>query len=353
MDDTGSTAPLTDEYARCSAIVSRSLQDHFAETPDFDLSRSNQLVRVVVTCASRKVTVPSRDLRLGTYPMGLPARATRWTRRLDSPNSDRLEARHLYQGEHWSVVKRMVDQASDFGCIVEVWIVSAGYGLIPISANLESYSATFSPGSDDSVSRGKSDHRDNQAWWDLLTSWRNLDLRGPRNLTELALQDTSAPMIVALSKTYLQAVLPDLTNAAEAMSKKADLLLVSTGTPPGSLEEVQLPCDARFLNSLGGSRTSLNARVADHIITTSDRHEFNSAKVKNLLQKNLDHSKDLLRYDRRKQTDFEIRSWIRARLNIDDSSRSSLLRELRDAGFACEQRRFAGLYEEVIAGNRR
>jgi len=351
VDDTGSTAPLTDEYARCSAIVSRSLQDHFAETPDFDLSRSNQLVRVVVTCASRKVTVPSRDLRLGTYPMGLPARATRWTRRLDSPNSDRLEARHLYQGEHWSVVKRMVDQASDFGCIVEVWIVSAGYGLVPISANLESYSATFSPGSDDSVARSKSNQRDNQAWWGLLASRRNRDLSSPRNLTELALQDTSAPMIVALSKTYLQAVLHDLTNAAEAMGKKADLLLVSTGTPPGGLEEVQLPCDARFVTSLGGTRTSLNARVANRIIATSDQHEFDSAKVRGLLQKDLEQLKDILRYDRRKRTDLEIRNWIRTRLNIDSSSRSSLLRELRNGGLACEQRRFAGLYEEVIAGN--
>ena len=348
MDDTGSTAPLTDKSARYSAIVSRSLQDHFAETPDYDLSQSNQLVRVVVTCANRKVTVPSRDLRLGTYPIGLDARHTQWTRRLGSPKSDPLEARHLYQGEHWSVVKRMVDQASDFGCIAEVWIVSAGYGLIPISANLESYSATFSPGSDDSVARSKSDQRDNQDWWGLLASWRNLDLPGPRNLTELALQDTSAPMIVALSKTYLQAVLHDLTNAAEAMGKKADLLLVSAGTPPYGLEEVQLPCDARFLDSLGGSRTSLNARVANHIIATSGRHEFSSAKVKDLLQKDLDQSKDLLRYNRRKQTDFDIRNWIRTRLDTDDSSRSSLLRELRDAGFACEQQRFAGLYEEVI-----
>jgi len=73
--------------------------------------------------------------------------------------------------------------------------------------------------------------------------------------------------------------------------------------------------------------------------------------VRNLLQKDLDHSKDILRYDRRKQTDFEVRNWIRARLNIDYSSRSSLLREFRDGGFACEQRRFAELYEEAIAGN--
>jgi hypothetical protein len=344
--------PVNGKTARYSASVSRSLQDHFAEPADYDLSQSNQLVRVVVTCANRKVAVPSRDLRLGTYTTGLRARATQWTSRLDSPRTDPFEARHLYQGEHWSVVKRMVDQASHFGCTAEVWIVSAGYGLVPISANLESYSATFSPGSDDSVARSKSDQRDNQDWWGLLASCRNRDLPGPRNLTELALQDTSAPMIVALSKTYLQAVLHDLTDAAEVMDKKADLLLVSTGTPPYGLEEVQLPCDARFLNSLGGSRTSLNARVANHIIETSGQHEFNSAKVKNLLQKDLDQSKDLLRYDRRKQTDFELRNWIRTRLN-NDSSSSSLLRELRDAGFACEQRRFAGLYEEVIAGNRR
>jgi hypothetical protein len=158
-------------------------------------------------------------------------------------------------------------------------------------------------------------------------------------------------MIVALSKTYLQAVLHDLTNAAEAMGKKADLLLVSTGTPPGGLEEVRLPCDARFLDSLGGTRTSLNARVANRIIETSDQHEFDSAKVRNLLQKDLECSKDILRYDRLKQTDLEIRNWIRTRLNTESSSRSSLLRELRDAGLACEQRRFAGLYEEVIAGN--
>ena len=299
------------------------------------------------------MTAPSDDLRLGYYKADLRARATRWTRRLGSPRTDPFEARHLYQGEHWSVVKRMVDQASDFGCIAEVWIVSAGYGLVPISANLESYSATFSPGSDDSVARSKSIQRDNQAWWGLLASWRNRDLPGPRNLTELALHNPSAPMIVALSKTYLQAVLHDLTDAAEAMGKKADLLLVSTGTPPGGLEEVQLPCDARFVTSLGGTRTSLNARVANRIIETSDQHEFDSAKVRNLLQNDLDHSKDILRYDRRKQTDLEIRNWIRTRLNIDDSSRSSLLRELRDAGFACEQRRFAGLYEEATAENRR
>jgi len=158
-------------------------------------------------------------------------------------------------------------------------------------------------------------------------------------------------MIVALSRTYLQAVLHDLTDAAEAMGKKSDLLLVSTGTPPDGLEEVQLPCDARFVTSLGGTRTSLNARVADRIIVTSDQHEFDSVKVRNLLQNDLDHSKDILRYDRRKQTDLEIRNWIRTRLNIDSSSRSSLLRELRDGGLACEQRRFARLYEEVTAGN--
>ena len=84
-------------------------------------------------------------------------------------------------------------------------------------------------------------------------------------------------MIVALSKTYLQAVRDDLVAAVAVMDGDADLMLVSTGTPPEGLEEVQLPCDARLVATLGGTRTSLNARVAKLIIQTSGRPACDSA----------------------------------------------------------------------------
>ncbi len=321
------------------------------------MSRSDRLVRVVVTCADRKAMDPRSDLKLGTYAKTLGTRASRWISRLDSPKSDRLEAKNLYQGEHWSVVRQITDTASEFGCTAEVWVVSAGYGLVPLTAPLESYSATFSPRSGDSVAQGelkKNSSRTNRAWWNYLINWQGPLGKHPRSLADLARQDASAPMIVALSKTYLQAVRDDLVAAVAVMDGDADLMLVSTGTPPEGLEEVQLPCDARLVATLGGTRTSLNARVAKLIIQTSGRHAFDSAKVRRILQRDLDRSKDIPRYDHReRKTDFALREMIRTRLRQGHCSRTSLLREIRDSGFACEQKRFGLLYDEVGTGRQR
>lgn len=336
-----------------AAIVSRSPlrqphdhHDHHDHPTDLDLNRTNQLVQIVVACANRKVEAAPPDLRLGTYPPDLRTRSEQWTKRLGSPRSYGIEARNLYQGEHWSVVKQIADQAGHSGYAAEIWIVSAGYGLVPISARLEPYGATFSSGSADSISIGGRRNSNNQLWWDLLASSPNLDFSHPRTLSDLAYRDTSAPMIVALSESYLQAVQHDLIRAVEA--KGTRLLLVSTGTPPAGLGEVQLPCDARLLSSLGGSRTSLIARVAKFIIATTSQHALDDTKVRMLLRNELDKSKDLPKYKRQRMTDAEVLAWITGHLASDRPSASSLLRNLRDRGFACEQKRFAGIYEQAL-----
>ncbi len=322
------------------------------------MNRANQLVRVVINCASRKTKAPLSDLRLRGYPKTLEIRATRWIDRIKSPESDRIEANDLYQGEHWSVVRKIVETADEVGCRADVWVVSAGYGLVPVKALVEPYSATFSLGSADSVAQGKSGKSPQEAnrdWWGFLRNWSGPCSQAPRSLTDLARLETSAPMLVALSNTYVQAVRDDLVGAAEAMGDKADLLLVSTGRPPEGLEETQLPCDARLVNTLGGTRTSLNARVADHIVRRSPDHGFDAAGVKKMLQGKIRRSGPIPRYDHRdRMSDEEVRAQIRARRRNGDRepSRTALLRELRDDGFACEQKRFAGLYEEVVSDPR-
>ena len=322
------------------------------------MNQMNRLVRVVVNCASRKTKAPLSDLRLRGYPKTPERRATRWIDRIESPKSELIEANDLYQGEHWSVVKKIANSANAVGWTAEVWVVSAGYGLVPVKALVEPYSATFSSGSADSVAQGESGKNSQEAnrdWWGLLMNWSGPCKKDPRSLTDLARQDTSAPMLVALSNTYVQAVRDDLIGATEAMGDKADLLLVSTGRPPEGLEETQLPCDARLVNTLGGTRTSLNARVADHIVRRSPSHGFDAAGVKKMLQRKIRRSGEIPRYDHRnRMSDEAVRAEIRTRRrNRDrDPSCASLLRELRDDGFACEQKRFAGLYDEVISDPR-
>jgi hypothetical protein len=54
------------------------------------------------------------------------------------------------------------------------------------------------------------------------------------------------------------------------------------------------------------------------------------------------------RYERKKLSDQEVIEMIVRRLaKAPGISASKLLREFRDAGYACEQQRFAGLYRTV------
>ncbi len=315
------------------------------------MSNERKLVRVVVGCANRKLRPPAQGLRLGAYPTGIEARSAQWLKRIATPETDTMAAHDLYMGEHWSVVKGLHEAAGQGGCDIEIWVASAGYGLVPAESLLEPYSATFSPGSDDSVVQGVLGEQRSEAnryWWEQLTKPRAARETNTRSLTQLAQKDPSVSIVVALSKTYVQAVREDLNAASLAMGNNNNLMLVTTGGPLTHLEHIQLPCDARFVNSLGGTRTALNVRVADLIVRNCQYHSFNLTKVRSFLAHSLDNSGSLPTYGHReRKSDAVIRGLIRDRLRDHDYSRSSLLRLLRDEGFACEQRRFSTLFDEV------
>ena len=103
-----------------------------------------QTLRVVVSCTDRKRLPPAPDLQLRSYGDDLPERVSSWIARIDNPGDNEIRAADLYQGEHWSVVQQLTDAASAVGVTVDLWIASAGYGLISPEDLVESYAATFS-----------------------------------------------------------------------------------------------------------------------------------------------------------------------------------------------------------------
>ncbi len=366
------TVPDRDPASNCSTTrpVNNPLSSFQAPTGDFEqlssksltfrtsstcprhlVSNERNLVRVVVGCAHRKRRPPAQGLRLGIYPTDIEVRSTQWIKRIGSPESDTVTAHDLYMGEHWSVVRSLPETARDAGCTAEIWVVSAGYGLVPAQSSLESYSATFSPGSRDSVAlgvSGKERNETNRYWWEQLTKPRKTQASEATSLAGLARKDPSVPMIVALSEAYVQAVREDLVAASVAMGDQRNLLLVATGDPLANLEHAHLPCDARFVNSLGGTRTALNARVVDLMIRNYHHHSFDLTKVRRILQDSLDRAGSIPSYGHReRKSDVTIRGLIRGQLCKRDYSKSALLRILRDEGVSCEQKRFNNLFEEV------
>jgi hypothetical protein len=172
-------------------------------------------IAIVVPCTASKRADPGH-LRLGQVAgteMSVSARFRSWRKAI--AGSARLHiARDLYAGPRWEASLRIADAAGlDRRRRVELFVASAGLGLVEASEMVPSYSATFSPGGPDSVApshlRGSAARQASREWWGLLG-------RDRRTFADVA--GGFDRMIVALSPAYLDALEEDLVHAARGTS---------------------------------------------------------------------------------------------------------------------------------------
>src|SRR5439155_3136851 len=147
-------------------------------------------LHVVVTCTRRKrVPTPPR-LRLGSIRVSDPqARGREWVGRLRAERAPHLSASEMYSGDHWHVARSLLSQDQP----LQLWVASAGYGLVRPSQQLKPYSATFSLGPDSVLVGGRKGQRDliRREWWASITR-ANLGPGPIRTLRDVAASDPGA-----------------------------------------------------------------------------------------------------------------------------------------------------------------
>lgn len=300
-------------------------------------------VRVVVTCSHRKNRpAPQRFQMRSVTGVRMATRLRRWTTHLSTSTAPAIAALDLYAGEHWGIARRLAQTSASHRPRVELWVCSAGYGLIPVTAPIMPYAATFSPGSPDSVTGGAS------AWWAALADWEG-PAGAPRRLTDLVTADPTGRLLVVLSGTYLRACRDDLLRAVEGLSDTEQLSILSAGSDPDpELSAFLLPADARLQAVVGGSLQALNIRIAQRLVAAGIvAHDAMHDELTKLLA----DQRPLRRYDRRRVTDTEVRHFIREQRAVNaDASPTSLLRTFRETGNACEQGRFAAVFRAEVGG---
>jgi hypothetical protein len=245
-------------------------------------------------------------------------------------------------GDHWKIALQAYDLASQYSSRTELWIISAGYGLIPASTQIKSYSATFASGSADSVWRGEMDGaRDAclRRWWGLIC-------RGPV-LADLVPSTGDGTVVVAAGAAYLTAVSADLDTAIAKDSSRERVSVVSAGDRGNG---ARLPVSGRFRTALGGTDSSLNARLLARLAADAPSHRFRRSGMETFLDgiaQNLDPNP---RVHGRSATDNEVLREIEITRDRNPSiSRTKALRLLRKSGIACEQSRYAALWNSALA----
>ena len=302
---------------------------------------------LISNCAATKRSNLGVPVQLRDKSGSLLQRFGWWRRAIDCQQS-MAPARECYAGGSWS---QIVAAESVLKGQCELWIVSAGLGLLPADLKIPNYSATFGSNDPDSVASDRAGRGD---WWDLLVKWGR-EKRGIGSISDLARANPKATILMAVSSTYLEVVKNDLISAQKALASRDNLMVISAGTRPvPELGTSHLPINARFEHLVGGARTSLNSRMLRHIV---EKHGYSSLTATNiaadmeLTAKTLAEPKS---FDRSRLTDKEVSKFIRDHIKrVSSPSASALLRLLRDSGLACEQKRFGRIFKTVHSQSRK
>ena len=251
-----------------------------------------------------------------------------------------LAAVELYAGEHWSVARKFPALHRP-GEVIRLWACSAGYGLIPAEAPIMPYHATLTPGQADSVPGA-------------AASWWSLPQRLARPCTGASAQHPRARGrgpgrgVHVRAFQVLPACLRGRHRRRPRVHRRPGPALHRLGWRPAGGRPGRLHGPGRCpaagplrRHPPGAQRPHRRAPAGRRASAARTRHPGTWHAL-------LAAQPPIPRYDRKKQSDREILDLIAERLaQAPATSANRLLREFRDAGLACEQRRFSQLYRKV------
>ncbi|EPK7533850.1 DUF6884 domain-containing protein [Klebsiella pneumoniae] len=207
-------------------------------------------IHLIVTCTRRKTVAAGDaifpDEREVERAYGI------WQERLAQARrgSPPMTAGELYTGQHWS---RAAATAARNGA--EMWVISAGLGLLHASDPVVPYEATFS-----SMPFCHRTH------WERLTT-RPLSERRCTSLKTLMQARPDDRFVVAASPVYLRAVESDLLAGRGALTTPEQLQVVTPKGYQGSLKDSVRYTSAGMMKGLNTNMTGLNVSYALQLIS--------------------------------------------------------------------------------------
>ncbi|GAA2100526.1 hypothetical protein GCM10009841_15290 [Microlunatus panaciterrae] len=286
---------------------------------------SRHKLTIIVTCTDRKSATPDDELMVRNLPTGqVSARARVWKEGL-ARATVRRPLIDLYGGETWSQVRALALKATNLRYEPTMFVVSAGLGLQHVSTSAPAYAATFSTGHADSVGASLSE---SQTWWGAL----------PHADVPLA-----GRAIWVLSEAYSRVVGQQLLED----TAPSDVLVF--GGSKEIRDSLRVPSDRSLRRALGGTVTSLNVRAATQWLSLSDGKDPFTSAARDKWRTWSHEKRHREVFDRKPMSDSAVVAFVRElRVHQPTVSKTGALKVLREAGMACEQRRFSTLFQQAV-----
>jgi|TARA_B110000902_G_C14120394_1_gene517969 hypothetical protein len=280
-------------------------------------------IQVIVTCAASKTIKVPEELQFGKLPtLPVTESVNEWINRLKSTNVGLIKMVDLYKGGYWGIVKDINSNSK----VDNVWVLSAGYGIVNVNQSVKPYAIALKDNSDDSIklnTEGQSKESYSK-WWDGIISKRDL------SITDVYNQHPNDIFIVYASFEYMKAIKNDFINIVD----KPNVLIISPDTKIKEFVPHILNTNLRLRSFLGGNKMTVSSLTVKHLVENIDKIGYTKDEVNSYFE-------DIIS----KQPELPPMNPVRKKLNDDDfikllleigidKSKTSIIKEVNKRGYA-------------------
>jgi len=297
------------------------------------------MIEIISSCTNSKTKIPNKTLTIEYYDKekSLDEIIKIWKNIINENKFDKYLTTYLYKGIGWKATLNTYNFFSNY-YKTELYIASAGYGLIHHDTKISSYDATFAPRTLNSIDKFNKDKASNIKWWDSINSFQ-----------VNSFSDDSY-IFVVLPHNYLIATQNFIQKLIEVHGKRVFIFRANQNEVLSFMKGYTVEFDLRFNSYQTGTLSSLLARAVLWLSKEIVEHKIPFEH--HLFQEHIEKKmKNYTLYKMPKREQLSEEKLIKKIENMiaNDGIRTASkgLRKLRESGIACEQKRFGSLFKKV------
>lgn len=297
-------------------------------------------IQVIVTCAANKTVDVPEELQFGKLPtLPVTESVNEWINRLKFTDVDLIKMIDLYKGGYWNIVKDINQHPK----VDNVWVLSAGYGIVNANQSVKPYAIALKDNSYDSIklnTKGQNKQSYSQ-WWDIITAKRKV------SIIDIYNQNPDDIFIVYASFEYMKAIKNDFINIVD----KPNVLIISPDTKIKEFTPHILNTNLRLRSFLGGNKMTVSPLTVKHLIENIDKIGYTKDKVNTYFEDIISKQPELPTMNpvRKKLNDEDF---IKLLLEIGiDKPKTAIIKEINNRGYASGVNRTTRILNQLKKDN--
>jgi len=299
------------------------------------------MINIISSCTNSRKHTPSETLKIANFKtnMQLEDVIDIWNKNIEKDTTQVYEAIQLYKGASWkATLDTCAILKTKFN--TRLYIASAGYGLIHAKTKICSYNSTFASSTENSITKFivSADKNANLQWWNMINKFK------------LSSFEKGSYFFIVLPHEYLLAAQDTIKILVEKFDRNVFIFIANKHSVPPFMKNYIVKFDSRFNNFQAGVVSNMLQRAVLWLSTEIIKKEIPLCHQE--LQKHIETKmKNFEAFNmpvRLKLNEEEIRIKIKNMI-LEDKILSATkgLKNFRNSGYACEQKRFGKIFKEV------